>query len=101
MAKSGNGSLAQPMKDVLLPLTGDSPLLLVGTVQNRMRFSRKSDRGPWEMFKVEVRGCDGRCVTAIVNEPKKIPEKGEFLVLPVFVGNNGQLREAKNLAQGF
>ena len=46
---------------------------------------------------MEVRGCDGRVAAAAVNDPAGIPAQGEFIALPVFVGNHGMLREAKQL----
>ncbi len=49
------------------------------------------------MFRVEVRGEDGRMGQTIVNDPASIPAIGEFLCVPVFVGNNCMLREAKSL----
>ncbi len=82
-------------------LTGDSPLLAVGTVQKRFRLHGKTDKGEWEMYKVEIRGCDGRIVTVTVNEPKKIPPTGQFICLPVFLTSQGQLREARNTLELF
>ena len=49
------------------------------------------------MFKIEVRGCDGRVVHATVNDPAAVPPVGEFVVMPVFVAQNGYLRKAKQL----
>jgi len=64
----------------------------------RQKLSGKNDKGAWEMFKVEVRGQDGRICSVIVNDPAGVPPKGEFVCVPVFVGNNGQLRECKQLS---
>ncbi|MFL5246013.1 MAG: hypothetical protein ACJ8FY_28415 [Gemmataceae bacterium] len=36
-------------------------------------------------------------VSAITNDPAGIPPGGDFICLPCFIGNNGQLREAKQL----
>jgi hypothetical protein len=53
------------------------------------------------MFKVEVRGIEGRCLYATVNDSATVPEKGKPIVLPVYVDQNGNLREARNLGEPF
>ncbi len=61
----------------------------------------KSDKGPWEMFLVEIRGCDGRICQAQVSDPKSVPSIGDFFILPVYVNAQGKLREAKRLMEKF
>jgi len=97
MTKRKVNGFSADFQQSLLKLTGDSALLLCGTVQGRQRLKGRSAKGDWEMFRVEVRGCDGRTANCVVNDPSGIPPVGEFIVLPVFVGNNGMLREAKDL----
>jgi hypothetical protein len=80
-----------------LLLTKDSPLLPVGNVVTRQILRGKSQTGDWELYRVEVRGYDGRTVDTVVNDPAGVPPIGEFVVVPVFVGSNGRLREAKQL----
>ena len=98
MAKTKRTGFSAEFQQLIMELTKDSPLLLVGTVLNRNRLTGKSSKGDWEMFRVEVRGIDGRSQVAVVNEPAAIPPKGEFVCLPVFVGQNGGLREARQMA---
>jgi hypothetical protein len=85
----------------LMAMTAESPLLLVGTVLSRHKMSGNGPRGPWEFFKVKVRGIDGRTQVAVINDPATVPEKGAAIILPVFVGQNGNLREARNLGEPF
>jgi hypothetical protein len=63
--------------------------------------SGNSPRRPWEFFKVDVRGKDGVHETTVVNDPTTVPEKGQPIILPVFVGQNGNLRDARNLGDPF
>ncbi|MGH6796466.1 MAG: hypothetical protein ACREDH_15015, partial [Methylocella sp.] len=87
--------------ETLLELTADSPLLLIGTVQDRRRLRGNGAKGPWEMLRVEIRGKDGRTQSCVVNGEDSIPAVGSVCVLPVFVGSNGGLREARNLGEKF
>jgi hypothetical protein len=48
------------------------------------------------MYKVDIRGCDGITKTVIINSPDSIPAVGEPAVVPVFVGQTGSLREARD-----
>jgi hypothetical protein len=89
------------LMETLMPLTTDSPLLLAGTVQARNRLAGKSEKGPWEMLFVEVRGCEGRVVSCQVNDPKSVPAVGEFVVLPCYLTTAGKLRQARNLMESF
>src|SRR5262249_14734858 len=73
------------------------PQLLVGTVLARQKLSGTSAKGNWEIFRVDVRGYDGRVAQTMVNDPAGVPPVGEFVVMPVMVGSNGYLREAKQL----
>jgi hypothetical protein len=74
---------------------------LVETVQSRTNISSNEAKGPWEFFKVEVRGIDGRSQFASINNPATVPQKGEHIILPVFVGKNRDLREARKLGVPF
>ncbi len=56
-----------------------------------------SQKGDWEMFKVEVRGQESCIQSVILNDRAGIPPVGDFICLPAFIGTNGQLREAKQL----
>ena len=85
----------------LMAMTTDSPLLLVGTVQSRTKLAGTSSRGSWEMYRVEVRGIEGRCMYAGANDPATVPQKGKSIILPVYVGQNGNVREARNLGEPF
>jgi hypothetical protein len=87
--------------DRWMALTADSPLLLVGTVRSRTKLFGTGAKGAWEFFKVEVRGIDGRIQYPTVNDPTTVPEKGQPIILPVFVGQNGNLREARKLGVPF
>jgi hypothetical protein len=95
--KRKQSGFSQEFQNQLLALTADSPLLLTGTVMTRQRISGKSQKGDWEMLKVEVRGQEGRIQSVIINDPAGIPPVGDFICLPAFIGTNGQLREAKEL----
>jgi hypothetical protein len=56
------------------------------------------------MLKAEVQGVDGRVLAAVITDPATLPEAGEagsMIVLPVIVGNNGHLRQAKDNAVEF
>jgi hypothetical protein len=59
---------------------------------SRQRITGKSQKGDWEMVKVEVRGQDGRIQSVIINDLAVIPSVGDFICLPAFIGTNGQLR---------
>jgi hypothetical protein len=97
MVKRKLSGFSVEFQQQLLKMTQDSPLLLCGTVQARQKLRGRSQRGDWELFKVEVRGSDGRVASAVVNDPGAVPPIGEFIAMPVFVGNNGMLREAKDM----
>ena len=84
--------------------TRESPLLLVGLLKRRLKLTGRSHRGSWEMLKAEVQGVDGRVLAAVITDPATLPEAGEagsMIVLPVIVGNNGHLRQAKDNAVEF
>jgi hypothetical protein len=63
----------------------------------RQRITGKSQKGDWEMLKVEVQGQECRIQSEVINDPAGIPPVGDFICLPAFIGTNGQLREAKQL----
>lgn len=97
MAKRKQSGFSREFQEQAMLLTQDSPLLLIGTVQSRQKLRGKSAKGDWEMYRVEVRGQEGRVTNAVINDPAGVPPAGEFICLPVFVGNNGMLREARQL----
>lgn len=101
MAAKTRGEPIKAQKETLLELTADSPLMLIGIVQDRRRMRGIGAKGPWEMLRVEIRGKDGRIQSCVVNGEDSIPAIGEFCVIPVFVGSNGGLREARNLGEKF
>jgi hypothetical protein len=82
-------------------MTGDSALLAAGIVLKRNRLNGRGDRGPWELFILEIRGLDGRTTSITMNDPKECPKIGEFAIIPVYVTNQGRIKEARNLAEGF
>jgi hypothetical protein len=91
-------SSTQSLQDILMPLTKDSPLLLIGTILTRQRLTGKRDDGTeWEMFMIEVRGYDGRVQRCTIYNKDRIPKVGEFLILAVYIGSNGGLRESRQL----
>jgi hypothetical protein len=57
--------------------------------------------GDWTIFLVEVRGCEGRCVTVLVNDPETVPAKGEKVKILIWVTKTGDLRQAKNVFESF
>jgi hypothetical protein len=61
----------------------------------------KNEKGDWTIFLVEVRGCEGRCVTVLVNDPEQVPAKGEKVKIPIWVTKTGDLRQAKNVFETF
>lgn len=73
--------------------TADSPLMRIGTMRSRLRLAGKSAKGDGEVYKVEVRGKDGRVTAAIVNDPAGVPPQGEFIAMPVLVGKKGVRRK--------
>jgi len=85
----------------LLGLTKESPLLLVGTVTDRRKIKGTGAKGPWEMLRVDVRGVDGRVVGCVVNSVATAPALGAVCAIPVFVGTNGTLREARAQGEAF
>ena len=97
MAKRKLSGFSADFQQQIMGLTTDSPLLLAGTVQSRQKLRGQGQKGEWELFKIEVRGQEGRVISTVVNDPAGIPPIGEFITLPVFVGSNGYLREAKQL----
>ena len=50
------------------------------------------------IFTVEIRGCDGQIISVTINDPANVPAIKEFIAIPVFVGTNGYLREARSLS---
>ena len=94
-------AVASEWMERLMAMTTESALLLVGTVQTRTKVAGTNARGSWEMFKVEVRGIEGRCLYATANDPARVPEKGQPIILPVYVGQKGSLHEARNLGEAF
>src|SRR5438105_2790824 len=97
-AKRKQSGFSHEFLQTLMALTKDSTLLMVGTVQSRTKLTGTNPKtGAWEIYRVEVRGIDGRTGMATVSDPAGIPAVGEHVVLPVFVGSNGYLREAKQL----
>ena len=96
MAKQKRGGYSPEFMSQLLELTVDSPLLLIGTVKSRTKIRGTNANGAWEMLKMEVQGSDGRIASTVINDPANCPAVGEFIALPVFVGNNGGLRECRS-----
>lgn len=104
MAKKIVQDKETPMNGVpeaIRDLTAESPLLLVGTVQDRRRIKGTGAKGPWEMLRVEIRGKTGRIQSVIVNGEDSVPAVGGHCIVPVFIGANGGLREARNLGEEF
>ena len=97
MSKRKQTGFSADFQEQVMKLTADSPLLLAGTVLNRQRLRGMGQKGEWEMFRIEVRGQEGRVAQCVVNDPAAVPPTGEFIVLPCFIGHNGMLREAKQL----
>ena len=83
MAKRKQSGFSQEFTDQLLMLTGDSPLLLVVTVKSRVKMRGSGAKGPWEMLKIEVSGCDGRITSAVINDPANVPGNGAIDRLPI------------------
>src|SRR5262249_54559967 len=70
-----------------------------GTDHDRQNYSGKGATGDWTIHRVELSGSEGRTVSVVVNDPSLVPAKGEVFVLPVYVGKNGDIREARSLAE--
>ena len=94
-------TLPEQLSSLLMEHTRESPLLLVGLLKRRLKLTGRSHRGSWEMLKAEVQGVDGRVLAAVITDPATLPEAGSMIVLPVIVGNNGHLRQAKDNAVEF
>jgi hypothetical protein len=75
--------------------------LVAGTVASRKRFSGKNERGDWEMFKIEVRGSDGRTTMVTISDAKLAPAVGEPVVLPVYINKMGNLCECRSFGDDF
>lgn len=99
MAKRKQSGFSAEFQEQLLLMTKDSPLLAAGSVQNRYKTRGKTENREWELYRIEVRGCDGRMVTVSINDPANVPPIGEFVIMPVYVNNSGFLREARQVAQ--
>ncbi len=107
MAKSRKVAPEEPLsptrsfQEVLLEYTAASPILVCGIILSRTVMKGKNERGEWTMHRVEVRGLEGRVTTIIINDPGTIPARGDFAIIPCFLGRNGDLRECKKFGEEF
>lgn len=97
----GQLEVATETTTTLLALTKESPLLLVGTVVDRRKIKGMNAKGAWELLRIDVRGVDGRVLQCLVNNEATAPALGVVVAMPVFVGANGGLREARPQGEAF
>ena len=100
--KKLEGMTPQERETLFRELTADSPLILFGRVVKRWTLSGTKDGRDWTMRQALVAGSDGVAQKVVLGEKEtSCPARGELAKIPCFIGNNGALREARDLGSEF
>jgi len=100
--KKLEGMTPQERENLFVDLTQDSPLILFGKVVKRWTISGVKDGREWTMRQAMIAGANGIAIKMVLGEKEtQCPARGEIAMIPCIVGNNGQLREARDLGLEF